>query len=373
MNQDEIKAFGANVQRLISGSNLTRDETYSMFRQVLTNRQPDLQQGAFLAALVSKGETAQEIAGAWQAIDELDTVHVNADLPRPLVENSGTGMDALKTFNVSTAAAIVASACGVTMARHGARALTSFCGTVDILESVGIDVECNVDIVAHSIRKEGIGIFNGMSPKVHPAALGRILSQIRFGSTLNIAASLANPACPTHAVRGVYAEGLVGLVAEVMKVIGYQRGLIVYGKDDHSAEGMDELSITGETVAVEFAPNQAQTRYTLRPGDVGLKTARFSEITATGTLETERVRFVQVLAGKGHTACVDFTCYNAGAILYVADRVQSLEDGVQRSREAIKDGSVLQKLRRWVRVQNSESARGLQHFEQVLKHAGLRQ
>lgn len=152
MNPDEIKKFGAVIQRLIDGESLSRDETYSMFRQVLLNQQPELQQGAFLAALVSKGETAQEIAGAWQAIDELDTVHVRDDLPSVLVENSGTGMDSLKTFNVSTAAAIVASACGVTMARHGARALTSFCGTVDILESLGIDVECDVATVERRNR-----------------------------------------------------------------------------------------------------------------------------------------------------------------------------------------------------------------------------
>jgi len=300
-------------------------------------------------------------------------VHVKGNLPSPLVENSGTGMDSLNTFNVSTAAAIVASACGVTMARHGARALTSFCGTVDILESLGIDVECDGATVEHSIKSVGIGLFNGMSQKVHPTALGRILSQIRFGSTLNIAASLANPARPTHAVRGVYAEGLVSLVSEVMKAIGFQRGLIVYGKDDYSEKGMDELSIAGETVAMEFCPNQAQTSYTLRPEDVGLKTARFSEIAATGTIETERVRFLQVLAGKGCEACVDFTCYNAGAILYVAGITETLEHGVRRSKETIEAGSAIQKLRNWVCAQNREPDRGLQCFEQVLRQAGVEQ
>jgi anthranilate phosphoribosyltransferase len=123
MESSRIKNFGTKIQRLIEGKDLSRDETNWMFREVLLNRQPDLQQGAFLAALVAKGETVEEIAGAWTAIDELDTVHVAPDLPDALFENSGTGMDTLKTFNVSSAAAVVAAACGVAMARHGARQL----------------------------------------------------------------------------------------------------------------------------------------------------------------------------------------------------------------------------------------------------------
>ena len=185
-DEQALKVFGANIQRLINKEDLSREEIYTMFCQVLGNEQPDLHQGAFLSALVSKGETVEEIAGAWQAIVEKDTVAVSLDSAEPIIENSGTGMDSLKTFNVSSAAAIVASACGAKIARHGARALTSFCGTVDILEAVGLDVECDVQTVERSIQEQGIGLFNGMSAKIHPFGLGRILSQIRFGTTLNI-------------------------------------------------------------------------------------------------------------------------------------------------------------------------------------------
>ncbi len=140
MNEETMKQFGATIQRLINKEDLTQEETYSMFKEVLNNEQPDLQQGAFLAALVSKGETIEEIVGTWRAIVEFDTVPAMIDGEGPLVENCGTGMDSLKTFNVSTAAAIVAAACGATMVRHGARALTSFCGTVDMAEALGGDV-----------------------------------------------------------------------------------------------------------------------------------------------------------------------------------------------------------------------------------------
>ncbi|MDO9528416.1 MAG: anthranilate phosphoribosyltransferase [Syntrophales bacterium] len=277
MEAERIRKFGLKIQQLIEGKNLSRDESYAMFKEILLNQQPDLQQGAFLAALVAKGETTDEIIGAWAAIDELDTIHISSDLPVPLFENSGTGMDRLKTFNVSSASAIVAAACGVKMGRHGARALTSACGTVDILEAVGIDVECDIETVERSICLAGIGLFNGMSSKVHPGALGRILSQIRFGSTLNIAASLANPCRPTYGLRGVYAEQLVQPVAEIMREIGYERGMVVYGKDVVSGHGMDELSILGETVVCEFSKDETRD-YAINPEDVGLRRVSYEEI-----------------------------------------------------------------------------------------------
>ncbi|MDH4028698.1 MAG: anthranilate phosphoribosyltransferase, partial [Nitrospirota bacterium] len=323
MKMDSIQEFGQKIQSLIMGEDLSFEETYAMFSEVLGNRQPDLQQGAFLAALVSKGETADEIAGAWKAIDELDTVHTSGELPDGLFENSGTGMDSLKTFNVSSASAIVAAACGVPMARHGARALTSKCGTVDMLESVGVDVECDVSIVEDSIRNAGIGIFNGMSPKVHPGALGRILSQIRFGSTLNIAASLANPARPVLGLRGVYSRELVGKAAEVMRRIGYKRGMVVYGTDNASGSGMDEISPCGGTLVHEFTGDRTK-QYTFMPEDAGIKRVSFGDVSFSGSMKSETERFISVLSGKGHEGCLSFTCLNAGAILYVSGKTRDM-------------------------------------------------
>lgn len=361
------KAFGATIQRLIGKQNLTQDETYGMFREVLGNEQPDLQQGAFLAALVSKGETTEEIAGAWRAIRELDTIAASVDVPGPIVENSGTGMDTLKTFNVSSAAAVVASACGATMVRHGARALTSCCGTVDILESVGLDVECDVRTVEQSIRQEGIGLFNGMSANVHPGGLGRILSQIRFGSTLNIAASLANPVKPTHGLRGVYSEALVESVGDIMAAIGYVRGMVVHGKADGHDGGMDELSVCGESVVHEFSGAGARKSYSLRPEDVGLRTIPFAEIAATGKLKTESDRFLRVLTAQGHPGCIDFTCLNAGATLYIGEQATSISEGVRMAHDAIRSGAAIEKLRRWVSVQNADPNRGVACLDRKLR------
>lgn len=351
MNAAAIADFGRAVQRLIEGEDLDGEETYQMFKQVLENAQPELQQGAFLAALKAKGETADEIYGAWKAIDELDTIHTQGDLPGGLFDNSGTGMDRLKTFNVSSASAIVTAACGVPMARHGARALTSKCGTVDMLESLGIDVECEVGLVENSIREAGIGLFNGMSPNVHPGALGRILSQIRFGSTLNIAASLANPARPALGLRGVYSGSVMDNVVEVMQKIGYKKGMVVHGFDNDSGMGMDEISPCGQTVIHEFSEDEVK-KQTFVPEHAGIKTVKFSEIAFSGSIEEESRKFLSVLSGKGNESCVNFVCLNAGAILYLADKCKSIKDGVQMSRDAISSGMAINKLDQWVSVQS---------------------
>lgn len=364
------KTFGYYIQQLIDKRDLDSDTSYRLFKEVLLNKQPDLQQGAFLAALVSKGETVEELYGAWRAIYELDTVKVQRDLPDPLFENSGTGMDGLFTFNVSTASAIVAASLGVFIARHGARALTSRCGTVDILESLGINVQADVDLVAKSIAETGIGLFNGMSPKVHPGALARILSQIRFGSTFNISASLASPVRPKLALRGVYNEGVQKSIANLMRQIGYERAMVVYGLVDNTFRGMDEISPCGVTKVLEFYLDHSWS-YELTPEELGIKRYDLSEILFEGGLEEERRKFLLVLGGKGPRACVDFTAINAGAILYISGKADNLRRGTEMAFEAIYSGKAVQKLIEWASVQTDPHRKGVDHLMGLLSSLKL--
>lgn len=370
--ESSLREFGRNIQRLIEKQNLSRQACHTMFRQLMENNQPDLHQGAFLAALAAKGETSEEIAAAWEAIVELDTSKVEIDRSSPLVENSGTGMDALKTFNVSTAAAVVAAAGGVRMARHGARALTSTCGTVDLLDELGIDVACSVERVKQSISRAGIGIFNGMSPQVHPNALFRILSQIRFGSTLNIAASLASPCRPTHALRGVYAEPVMNDVADIMQAIGYQRAMVVHGYDADGSRGMDEISTIGPTAVHEFFPDGRRISYRLEPEDMGLKRSSYPSVAALGNVHREALRFLQVIGGTRHSECIDLVCSNAGAILYVAGLSPDLPSGVMTARELIFGGLALKKMCHWMIEQGDDENAGLQRFMGLAGQAGVK-
>lgn len=365
MDESRLIYFGERIVRLIERHDLTRDEARECWRQIIANEQPELHQGAFMAALAAKGETAAEIAGSFEAIYELDTNKVDLGSSAILVDNSGTGRDSFKTFNVSTAAGIIAAACGAAMARHGARSVTSKVGTVDVAEALGVDVDCDVDTVKRSIEGVGIGLFNGMSPAVHPQALFRILAQIRFGSTLHIAGSLANPARPTRAVRGVFSPTILHRTAETMRAIGYQRALVCFGWNGDRSAGMDELSTLGETEMVELL-SDGQTRCaTLAPEDLGLTRARPEEVaTATNAQEAARM-VIDALSPNGPRARRDIACLNAAAVLYVVDRATDLAKGLDLARAAVQSGRALDTLRQWVTCQNRHPDQGLARLAKV--------
>lgn len=366
---ENAKAFGAVVSRLIKSENISRNESKEMFYEILENKPSDLHQGAFLAALSAKGETAEEIAGSWEAIYELDTVKVSPQTPLPLVDNCGTGMDSLKTFNISTAASIVAAADGIALAKHGARAITSYCGTIDILEALGVDVECDPIVVKKSIENAGIGIFNGMSSKVHPQALGRILSQISFGTVLNIAASLANPALPKYGVRGVYSREMLDPVARVMREIGYKKAMVVHGLTENGALGMDEASTLGETFIAELKEDGRIVEYSFFPEDLGIKSGLQEEITSLNNLKQEAIRMIAVLNGKDTGSRSDIVCLNTALILYLMNHCSTIKEGFDKAKDIIRSGKALIKLGDWVREQNHDPQKGLAKLEILTQQA----
>ncbi len=364
--EESLRYFGSKVDALIKGQSLTRSEANDLFKQILKNEQPDLQQGAFLAAITAKGATAQEIAGIWEAIYEIDTVQVHPDVNGPLVENCGTGMDTIKTFNISTAASIVAAADGINMAKHGARAITSKCGAVDILETLGVDVECDVSLVKRSIEKAGIGIFNGMSGKVHPSALYRILSQIRFGTILNIAGSLANPALPVYGVRGVYSRDMVLPIAQAMREIGYKRAFVVHGRSEDDARGMDEISTLGLTHVAELTEDGIIGEYSIALKDLGVAKAYEPSILHQGDRFEEAIRLLQVLSGvdRGHRR--DIVCLNAAPVLCITDHSANVKEGMDKAADIIDSGKPIKKLIAWVAEQNRDPSLALEKLEEMI-------
>ncbi|WP_457576959.1 anthranilate phosphoribosyltransferase [Desulfomarina sp.] len=368
-NTEKNKILGELITRLIAKTDLTRDESFSAFQMILNNEVSEMQQGAFLAALTAKGENAAEVAGGWQAVYDLDTEKVILD-DLEVVDNCGTGMDSFKTFNISTAAALVGSAGGIHIARHGARAITSARGTVDMAESLGVDMECDVNTVANSIRECGIGLFNGMSPRVHPMALGRILSQICFGSPLNIAASLANPALPGIAVRGVYSPVLLRPVAEVMDAIGYRNGIIVYGAITGSDRGMDEASVCGSTRGIHLFQGNFE-ELTFSPEDLGLRTHNPESIAADSNHHDASLNMIRLLAGQGDDARNDAVILNSGLLFYVREMVPSIREGVDRAREILLSGRGLTQLEKWVEIQNEDPAAGLAKLAGLKAEAGV--
>lgn len=365
--EEKLRYFGSNVDALIKGHNLSRSLARDMFSQILRNEQPDLQQGAFLAAITAKGATAEELAGIWESIYEIDTVKVHPDIEGPLVDNCGTGMDEIKTFNISTAASIVAAADGINIARHGARAITSKCGTVDILESLGIDVECDASVVKRSIENAGIGIFNGMSGKIHPKALYRILSQIRFGTVLNVAASLANPALPTYGVRGVYSKEMILPIAEAMREIGYKRAFIIHGRSADGCRGMDEMSTLGETKVAELEGREIK-EYSILPKELGIKSCDESAILHGKDKPKEAIRLLQVLSGDDRGSRRDIVLLNAAPILYIVGHASDVVEGMEKAAAIIDSGKPIKKLRAWVAQQSSGSG-SLEMLDELIETA----
>jgi len=213
-----------------------------------------------------------------------------------------------------------------------------------------------------------------MNPAVHPGGLGRILSRVRFGSTLNIAASLANPARPTHGVRGVYADTLIAPVGEVMLEIGYERVMVVHGYDDRREAGMDELSVLGASLVTEMYADGRRDAYVVEPEDFGMRRAAHAEIAPLDELRAEAIRFLQVVGGRGHEACGDAACLNAAAVLYVSGQAVDLYDGLGQAREAVASGAALSKLEEWVAVQAGGIAQrqaGEARLGALLEEAGL--
>jgi anthranilate phosphoribosyltransferase len=235
---------------------------------------------------------------------------------------------------------------------------------VDVLERVGVDVECDGDLVKKSIKEAGIGIFNGMSAKVHPNGLFRILSQIRFGSTLHIAASLANPATPMRAVRGVFSAEMIDTTARTMRDIGFEKAFICFGWNADRSAGMDEMSNLGDTEIAEV-DERGICRYTVTPDAFGIRRGRLASISQPSTVHQSAKVFVGVLQGRGNPEQEDIVCLNAAPILKVAGVVDDLKRGFEVAKQTIASGRAREKLREWVFSQNLSPETGLAKLEGI--------
>jgi anthranilate phosphoribosyltransferase len=369
VTEQELKSFGSVITQLMAGAHLSQESAEAIFSEILFGNQPDLHKGALLTALRMKGETVDEIAGCFNAIYQRDTnkVQINA---HNLVENCGTGMDTLKTFNISTLSAIVAASLGVNLARHGARALSSRCGTVDLCEALGVDVDCDVGIVSRAIENCGIGLFNGMSPEVHPGGLGRILSQIRFGTTLNIAASLANPALPAIGVRGVGSPELIEPTLKIMKRIGYRKAAVYFGRGADGNQGMDELSTLGPSWLGVLEKDGGEVYFKLNYHDLGLSQGNYEEIRPRESIHEEVSEAVRTLSGKGNRSRTDIVALNAGIILWAADVSVTLPDAVHMAHNQIRSGRPLAKLLEWIKYQNRDPQKAARAIAEISQKAG---
>jgi anthranilate phosphoribosyltransferase len=321
--------------RIIEHREIFHDEMLSLMRQIMTGEMSPVMIAALITGLRVKKETIGEITAAAMVMRELSTKVPVADSAH-LVDTCGTGGDSAHTFNISTAAAFVAAGAGARVAKHGGRSVSSKSGSADVLEALGININLPPEKVATAIAKVGLGFM--FAPNYHSAMkyAAPVRKELGVRTLFNILGPLTNPAGAPNQVMGVFHHDLVGIQVRVLQRLGSVRALTVFGR-----EGLDEISISGETLVGELRDGEVR-EYVVSPAQFGLSTHDIRAL-QVATVEESRDRILKVLRnepGAEH----DVVALNAGAAIYAAGITDSLADGVDRARTAIASGAAMAKL-----------------------------
>ena len=331
------------IKRITAGESLGRKEMHEVFSLVMDGGASDVQKSALLVALRMKGESVDEITGAAEAMRERVTP-LNVDRAN-LVDTCGTGGDARGTFNISTVAAIVTAAAGGRVAKHGNRAVSSACGSADVLAALGVRIDLEAAEMSAVLRKVGIAFL--FAPKLHPAmsAVAAVRRELAIRTIFNVLGPLTNPAFARRQVLGVYSSALVPRVANVLAALGAEHALVV-----HSLDGLDEISVSAPTRVCEVR-NGTVEEYELSPESIGLARHSLDEL-AGGDVATNAAIARDVLSGRSGGARHDVVVANAGAALFVAGVAGTIREGVELARAAIAGGRAGETLEELIAVTN---------------------
>jgi anthranilate phosphoribosyltransferase len=313
---------------------LSRGEATTLMQRILASEVPEMELAALLGAMAGRGETAAEIAGFAQALRALATPLPLSDEERAtIVDTCGTGGDGSGTFNISTAAALVAAAAGAKVAKHGNRAITSRCGSADVLDALGIPTELSTDASAEALRKTGFCFL--LAPAHHPAmkTLMPIRRALGVRTILHVLGPLLNPAGVKRQVMGVYAARLVAPVAQSMVLLGTTHGIVVHGH-----QGLDELSLSGPS-DVAVVHDESVRLDSVAPDALQLGRAPVAAL-AGGDAQANAGILRAIFTGERGPRR-DVVLLNAAAVLVVAGLAKNLPDGIARAAETIDSGSVV--------------------------------
>jgi len=330
------------LEILLNGKDLTFEQARALQDTIFEGQVTEVQIAAFLAMMRMKRATSGEIAGLAQSLrDHAVRVHVEVD---HLVDTCGTGGAFVKTFNISTTAALVAAGAGAYVAKHGNRGITSRCGSADVLDELGVKIDPGPEIVAECIREAHIGFM--FAPKFHPAM--RFVQPIRksldFRTAFNILGPLANPAGVQAQVMGVSDAELLDRIAESLRTLGAKRAMVVHG------QGMDEISLLGKTRIVELRDGTISS-FELDPGDYGISCASIDALGSGDAIANAGV-IRDVLAGKDRGPRRDIVLLNAAAAIVVAGLASSFEQAIPQAEASIDGGEALHCLEKLVEISN---------------------
>ena len=339
------------IRKLVDGQHLNRNEAEAIMQNIMSGQATDAQIAAFLTALRMKGETVEELIGFAKVMRaKASPVRTKTGVAAALsgtdremlVDTCGTGGDATGTFNISTATAFIVAGAGVRVAKHGNRSVSSMCGSADVVEALGIRIDLKPDDVARCIDEVGIGFL--YAPLLHEAMRYVMIArrEMRIRTVFNLLGPLCNPAQATAQVLGVYNEKLTEMMAQVLQAMGARHAFVVHG-----ADGLDEISISGESKVSEVRNDEVRTYY-LTPEDFGVKRAPISEI--QGGNAQENAAIIRRILLNEDSAKKDIALLNAAAGLAAGGKARTLREGIDLARESIQSGKALHTLERLVSI-----------------------
>jgi len=332
------------LTHLIERHNLPFAEMRGLMQRIMSGQFTTAQIAAVLIALRMKGETVEEIAAAAEVMRELSS-KVGVKNTEYLVDTCGTGGDGTQTFNISTAAALVAAAAGARVAKHGGRSVSSTCGSADVLEKLGVNVNLTPEQVAQCVDSIGVGFM--FAPNHHSAMkyAAPVRRELGVRTLFNMLGPLTNPAGAQNQVIGVFNHALTTKLAAVLGELGSHHVLVVHGTD-----GMDEISISAATLIAELKGGKV-SEYTVQPEQFGLTPASLNAIQVNNADEAKAMLLAVLDNQPG--AARDIVCLNAGAAIYVAGLADSLVEGVRKAGETIASGAAKNKLEQLVQISNA--------------------
>lgn len=327
--------------RLIEQREIFYDEMLSLMRQIMSGEVPPTMIAAILIGLRVKKETIGEISAAAFVMREFAS-KVPVAQREHLVDTCGTGGDAAHTFNISTASALVAAAAGARVAKHGGRSVSSTCGSADVLEALGVNLNLTPEQVGHSVDQIGIGFM--FAPNFHGAMkyAAPVRRELGVRTMFNVLGPLTNPAGAENQVLGVFHPDLVGIQARVLQRLGSRHVLVVNGSD-----GLDEITISGPSYIAELKAGEVK-EYSISPEEFGLRSVPLDSIRVSNTAEAKAM-LMGVLENQSGAAR-DIVLLNAGAAIYVAGLVDSLAHGIKKAGEIISSGSAKNKLEQLIQI-----------------------
>ncbi len=322
------------IKQLSSGKDLAALEMEAVMEEIMTGKVPDNLIVSFLTGLNKKGETAEEISAA-AAVMRRYVTRIKTD-KEVVLDTCGTGGDRKGTFNVSTAAAFVVAGCGITVAKHGNRSVSSCCGSADILEALGINIHLSPQELERCLDEIGIAFL--FAQNLHPAMKYAMPARKQIGSRtiFNLLGPLTNPAGATHQLLGVYDRRWTEVLAKALGNLGTVHALVV-----HSEDGLDEITTTGPTFVSEECKGKIKN-YRILPEDFGLRRAELSDLSGGTALDNARM-LRGILAGQAGPQ-MDIVALNAAAAIYAADKAKSIQEGLGLARKSIASRKALEKL-----------------------------